>query len=70
MLVYENSMSSFRSGMAIRLLMNIACAVFRNTEKTSKQGNSMLMRDVFAALLRDGEFASQFHMRPFAIPRH
>ena len=29
---------------------------------------SMLMRDVFAALLRDGEFASQFHLRPLAIP--
>ena len=27
---------------------------------------SMLMRDVFAALLRDGEFASQFHLRPLA----
>ena len=30
---------------------------------------SMLMRDVFAALLRYGEFASQFHLRPLAIPR-
>ena len=30
---------------------------------------SMLMRDAFAALLRDGEFASQFHLRPLAIPR-
>ena len=24
------------------------------------------MRDAFAALLRDGEFASQFHLRPLA----
>ena len=30
---------------------------------------SMLMRDAFAALLRDGEFASQFHLSPLAIPR-
>ena len=30
---------------------------------------SMLMRGVFAALLRYGEFASQFHLRPLAIPR-
>ena len=29
---------------------------------------SMLMRDVVAALLRYGEFASQFHLRPLAIP--
>ena len=29
---------------------------------------SVLMRDVFAALLRYGEFASQFHLRPLAIP--
>ena len=30
---------------------------------------SMLMRGVFAALLRYGEFASQFHLRPLAISR-
>ena len=39
-LVYENSMRSFRSGMAIRLLISIACAVFRNTEQ--KQVNKEL----------------------------
>ena len=30
---------------------------------------SMLMRGVFAALLRYCEFASQFRLRPLAIPR-
>ena len=30
---------------------------------------AMLMRGVFAALLRYREFASQFHLRPLAIPR-